>query len=69
MSISMPLAVLAAVILIFINEASFHESTEAAANIEEAQQTRTAINKLLQNMLDAETGQRGYLLTGEERYL
>ena len=69
MSISMPLAVLAAVILIFINEASFHESTEAAANIEEAQQTRTAINKLLQSMLDAETGQRGYLLTGEERYL
>jgi len=69
MSISMPLAVLAAVILIFINEASFHESTEAAANIKEAQQTRTAINKLLQSMLDAETGQRGYLLTGEERYL
>ena len=69
MSISMPLAVLAAFILIFINEASFYESTEAAANIEEAQQTRTAINKLLQNMLDAETGQRGYLLTGEERYL
>ena len=69
MSISMPLAILAAVILIFINEASFHESTEAAANIKEAQQTRTAINKLLQNMLDAETGQRGYLLTGEERYL
>lgn len=69
MSISMPLAVLAAVILIFINEASFHESTEAAAHIKEAQQTRTAVNKLLQNMLDAETGQRGYLLTGEERYL
>ncbi|MBC7549185.1 MAG: CHASE3 domain-containing protein [Polaromonas sp.] len=69
MSISMPLAILAAVVLIFINEASFHESTEATANIEEAQQTRTAINKLLQNMLDAETGQRGYLLTGEERYL
>lgn len=69
MLISMPLAVLAAVILIFVNEASFHESTEAAANIKEAQQTRTAINKLLQNMLDAETGQRGYLLTGELRYL
>ena len=69
MSISMPLAVLVAFILIFINEASFYESTEAASNIEQAQQTRTAINKLLQNMLDAETGQRGYLLTGEERYL
>lgn len=69
MSISLPLAVLAAAILIFVNEVSFYESTNAASNIEEAQQTRTAIHKLLQNMLDAETGQRGYLLTGEERYL
>jgi len=69
MSISMPLAVLAAAILIFINEASFHESTSAAFNIQEAQRTRTAVNKLLQNMLDAETGQRGYLLTGDPHYL
>ena len=69
MSISMPLAVLVAAILIFINEASFHESTSATANIQEAQRSRAAINKLLQNMLDAETGQRGYLLTGDPRYL
>ncbi len=69
MAISLPLAVLAAAILIFINEASFHESTAAAANIEEAQQTREAINQLLQRMLDAETGSRGYLLTGDPRYL
>ncbi len=69
MAISLPLAVLAAAFLIFINEASFRKSTEAAANIEEAQLTRGAINKLLQHMLDAETGQRGYLLTGDSRYL
>lgn len=69
MAISLPLAVLAAAFLIFINEASFRKSTEAAASIEEAQQTRGAINKLLQHMLDAETGQRGYLLTGDARYL
>jgi signal transduction histidine kinase len=69
MAISLPLAVLAAAFLIFINEASFRKSTEAAANIEEAQLTRGAINKLLQHMLDAETGSRGYLLTGEGRYL
>jgi signal transduction histidine kinase len=69
MAISLPLAVLAAAFLIFINEASFRKSTEAAANIEEAQVTRGAINKMLQHMLDAETGQRGYLLTGDGRYL
>ncbi|MGA8784711.1 MAG: CHASE3 domain-containing protein, partial [Polaromonas sp.] len=30
---------------------------------------RSAINKLVQQMLDAETGQRGFLLTGDPRYL
>ena len=69
MAISLPLAVLAAAFLIFINEARFHESTAAAARIEEAQQTRNAIGKLLQQVLDAETGMRGYLLTGEPGYL
>lgn len=69
MAISLPLAVLAAMILIFINEISFRQSTAAAASIEEAQQTRGALNKLMQHVLDAETGQRGYLLTGEARYL
>ena len=69
MAISLPLAVLAAAILIFINESTFQQSTAAAANIEEAQQTRGAISKLVQQMVDAETGQRGYLLTGDPRYL
>ncbi len=69
MAISLPLAVLAAVILISINEAGFRLSTQAATSIEEAQETRGSINKLLQQMLDAETGQRGYLLTGDPKYL
>src|SRR5574343_1349113 len=33
------------------------------------QTTRSVVNRLLQSMLDAETGQRGYLLTGNETYL
>jgi signal transduction histidine kinase len=69
MAVSLPLAVLAAAILIFINELSFYQSTDAVASIEEAQKTRGSINKLLQQVLDAETGQRGYLLTGDPRYL
>jgi signal transduction histidine kinase len=39
------------------------------ADIAEAQRTRTGVNQLLQSMLDAETGQRGFLLTGDEKYL
>jgi signal transduction histidine kinase len=69
MAISLPLAVLAAAFLIFINEASFQQSTKAVANMEQAQQTRSAINRLVRQVLDAETGQRGYLLTGDPRYL
>ena len=66
---SFPLAVMAAVFLIFINEASFRQSTAAVTSLEQAQQTRIAINKLVRQLLDAETGQRGYLLTGDKRYL
>ena len=69
MAISLPLAVLAAAILISINEAGFRLSTQAATSLEEAQETRGSVNKLLQHMLDAETGQRGYLLTGDPKYL
>ncbi|MGC1175584.1 CHASE3 domain-containing protein [Polaromonas sp.] len=69
MAISLPLAVLAAAILIFINEAGFRLSTQAVTRIEESQATRGAVNLLLQHMLDAETGQRGYLLTGDPKYL
>jgi signal transduction histidine kinase len=69
MAISLPLAVLAAVVLISINEAGFRLSTEAVSRIEESQATRGAVNVLLQQMLDAETGQRGYLLTGDPKYL
>ena len=69
MAISLPLAVLAVVGLIFINEASFRTSTDAIADMQEAQLTRGALNDLKEIILDAETGQRGYLLTGDERYL
>lgn len=69
MAISLPLALLAVVGLILINEASFRNSTDAVADMQEAQLTRGALNDLIQTILDAETGQRGYLLTGDERYL
>ena len=69
LAISLPLAMLAAAILIFINESSFQQSTAAVASLEQAQQTRGAINRLVRQILDAETSQRGYLLTGDKRYL
>ena len=69
MAISLPLAILTISVLIFINEMSYRSSTKAVADMQEAQETRGALNGLIQTILDAETGQRGYLLTGDERYL
>ena len=69
MTFGLLLAVLTVAGLIFINEASFRSSSDAVADMKEAQLTRGALNDLKQTILDAETGQRGYLLTGDERYL
>ena len=69
MAISLPLAIFAAAILISINEASFYESSQATAKIEEAELTRQSVGHLLRTMLDAESGTHGFLLTGNERYL
>lgn len=68
MAVSLLLAALAALALVGINEAGYRQSSRALSDIEEAQQVRGALNQILQNMLDAETGQRGYLLTGEPSY-
>jgi len=68
MALSLLLAALAALALVGINEAGFRQSTRALADIDEAQRGRSVVNQILQNMLDAETGQRGYLLTGEASY-
>ncbi|MBI2772054.1 MAG: CHASE3 domain-containing protein [Burkholderiales bacterium] len=69
MAISLLLAVLAALILVGINETGFIRSSDALDDIAEASRTRGSLNRLLQHVLDAETGQRGYLLTGDPRYL
>jgi signal transduction histidine kinase len=68
MAVSLLLAALAALALVGINEAGYRQSSQALADIGEAQKVRGTLNQLLQNMLDAETGQRGYLLTGEASY-
>ena len=69
MAVSLALALLAACILIVINETGFNRSTEALDHIAEASRTRSSLNRVLQHVLDAETGSRGFLLTGDPRYL
>ncbi len=68
MALGLTLAALAACALVGINEVGFRQSNRALAEIGQAQQVRLVLNGLMQTILDAETGQRGYLLTGDERY-
>ncbi|MGI4778902.1 MAG: CHASE3 domain-containing protein [Janthinobacterium lividum] len=68
MAFSLLLATLAAMALVGINEAGYTQSHRALSDVGEAQQKRLAITTLMQNVVDAETGQRGYLLTGTESY-
>lgn len=65
---SLGLALLAALVLVAINETGYRQSSHALGEISRAQQARFAASALLQHVLDAETGQRGYLLTGEDAY-
>lgn len=67
--ISMLLAVMAVAVLFFINDQNFTRSTAATSQIEEATKTLAVLNKLQGQIVDAETGQRGYLLSGNAQYL
>lgn len=69
LTFSVLLSVLVAFSLVAINEAGFRRSSQALAAIDEATHARSTLNRLLRLMLEAEAGLRGYLLTGETRYL
>lgn len=68
-AVSLTIAIIAAVLMVSINEAGYTRSIQALDVLTKTQSNRAKINALMQQMLDAETGLRGYLLTGEERYL
>ncbi len=65
----LPLAVVAVASLIALNELGYRRSINSAKTMSLQQEKRGELNALLQDMLDAETGQRGYLLTGDQTYL
>ncbi|TXH39489.1 MAG: histidine kinase [Burkholderiaceae bacterium] len=69
MAISLPMAVLAALVLMGINETGYDRSRAAVEQLDQSQTLGGIVNALLQSILDAETGQRGYLLTGNAAYL
>ena len=68
-AVSLTIAIIAAVLMVSINEAGYTRSLYALEALTKTQNNRAKIGVLMQQILDAETGLRGYLLSGEERYL
>lgn len=68
-ALSLPIAVFATLALVAINEVGFRNSVAALEQVERTQSMRNSVAQLLQSMVDGESGHRGYLLTGDERYL
>jgi CHASE3 domain sensor protein len=64
-----PLAALAALAMLLISESSYHQVTSTFDGLEVHGRARLTIQQLWRSLTDAETGQRGYLLTGRPEYL
>jgi signal transduction histidine kinase len=65
----LPLACVAAVAMVFISEGSYRRSVGMLDELGAMGTARSSIESLAQGVLDAESGQRGYLLTGRSEYL
>ena len=68
-SITFPLAFVAALGLLLISEYSYNRSMSSMAGLERVVAVRLTIQTLLRQVLSAESGQRGYLLTNGSAYL
>ena len=64
-----PLAALTALAMFFISETSYQQATRALDDLGAMGSARLSILELRRAMTDAETGERGYLLTRRKEYL
>jgi CHASE3 domain sensor protein len=64
-----PIAAVAALAMLFISESSYWRSRGQMDELVELNTARPKVQRLLLSITDAETGQRGYLLTGRKEYL
>jgi signal transduction histidine kinase len=65
----LPIAAVMALSALLINESSYRSSSASLVSLGERATARVRIQSLLRNLIDAETGQRGYLLTAQDQYL
>ena len=65
----LPMAVVLALAIFFISEGSYWQSQDTISHLRGLNQVRTQVDLLERNLTVAETGQRGYLLSGQADYL
>ena len=64
-----PLAAMCAIAMFLISESSYQQASSTFTSLSERALARTKIQTLWRSLTDAETGERGYLLTGRKEYL
>lgn len=64
-----PLACVAAVAIMFLSEGSYWQASSTLKEMASMTEVRTNVRQLQMSLLEAETGQRAYLLTADKDYL
>lgn len=65
----LPAAALVALALIGVNETGYQQARKTLGRLVQMAQVRLDLNLVLRRSADAESGQRGFLLTGRQEYL
>ncbi|MGZ5154896.1 MAG: CHASE3 domain-containing protein [Caldimonas sp.] len=68
-AVAFPLAALAALSMFVISEVSYQDATASLDSLGDRGTAQNNLDLVAKSLLDAETGQRGYLLTGRSEYL
>ena len=63
------IAALCALAIMWLNEDSHRRATQTMKQIQEGHAVRATVNTLVRRLVEAESNQRGYLLTGDRAYL
>jgi len=67
--IAFPIAALTVLAMFFISETSYRDASATLVEVSAMNASRSSIHDLRSSLTDAETGQRGYLLTSRKEYL
>lgn len=67
--IGFPIAALTVLAMFFISETSYRDASATLIEVSAMNASRSTIHDLRRSLTDAETGQRGYLLTSRKEYL